>query len=66
VTSTKLLLGALAFAASAGAVRAQSCRTQTGDEIIASCDAAFEGSGIFITSARGWCYLINAARCSLP
>ena len=66
MTSTKLLLTAAALAASGQAVRAQSCVSRSGDEIIASCDAAFAGSGIFITSARGWCYLINAAGCSLP
>lgn len=66
MTSTKLLLTAAAIAASGQVALAQRCVTQTGDEIIASCDAAFDGSGIFITSARGWCYLINAARCALP
>ena len=66
MTSTKLLFAALALGASGRAMQAQACKERTGDEIIASCDAAFDGSGIFITSARGWCYLINAARCGLP
>ena len=66
MTSTKLLLTAAAFAASGHVVRAQSCGSRSGDDIIASCDAAFAGSGILITAARGWCYLFNAASCALP
>ena len=66
MTSTKLLLTAAVLAASGQVVRAQSCGSRTGDEIIASCDAAFAGSGILITAARGWCYLVNAAACALP
>lgn len=58
----KLLLAAAAIAAGAQAAHAQSC-TKSGDEIIASCDAAFSGDGLFTISARGWCYLFNAVTC---
>jgi hypothetical protein len=66
VISKKLLLTAAVLAASGHAVRAQGCGSRSGDEIIASCDAAFAGSGLLITAARGWCYLVNAAACGLP
>ena len=66
MTPTKLVLGAATILAAAHAARAQSCGQRSGDDIIASCDAAFPGSGILSMSARGWCYLINAAGCALP
>ncbi len=65
MTRTKLLLAAGALAVNANLARAQSC-DRDGDAIIASCDAAFGGAGLLITSARGWCYLLNAVACALP
>lgn len=58
----KLLLAAAAIAASAQAAHAQSC-TKSVDDVIASCDAAFGGDGLFTSSARGWCYLFNLTTC---
>jgi hypothetical protein len=60
-----LLLSAAALAVSARGATAQSCVGRTVDEIIASCDAAFTGSGPLSMSARGWCYLYNLAGCPL-
>jgi hypothetical protein len=55
--STKLILAAALLAVSSQAARAQRCRTV--DEVIASCDAAFSGTGVLSVSGRGWCYLIG-------
>lgn len=59
---TRLLLVAAALAGSAEIAHAGSC-SRSGDEIIASCDAALGGSGLLMTTARGWCYLLNAIDC---
>jgi hypothetical protein len=66
MTRLKLLLALSAAASAAPVVHAQSCNGgRTYDEVIAACDAAFTGFNPFITSARGWCYLINGATCVL-
>lgn len=66
MSRTRLLLAAGALIAGASAAHAQSCGGRSIDEIIASCDDAFGGYGLLITSARGWCYLLNSARCAIP
>lgn len=65
MTRTKLLLAATMVATTARAVHAQSC-TRTLEQVITTCDVAFSGSGLISLSARGWCYLINTASCTLP
>lgn len=60
----KLLLAALAAAATAPALRAD-CDVGAVEQSIAACDAAFPGSNFLILSARGYCYLINGGACVL-
>lgn len=64
MTRMKLLLTAAMVATAAQEAHAQSCGGRTIDEIVASCDSAFPGYNILLYSARGWCYLLNAASCA--
>lgn len=64
MTSTKLLLAAVALAATAEAAGAQCSGGRTSDQVIADCDAAFPSTNPLVLSARGWCYIINSFGCS--
>jgi hypothetical protein len=66
MTRNKLLLAMVAVSAAAHPARAQSCAGRAIEEVVAACDSAFEGGGLIFMSARGWCYMINGARCALP
>ena len=66
MTRTNLLLAMVAVAAAAPAARADSCAGRAIEDVVAACDAAFDGGGLLFMSARGWCYMINGARCALP
>jgi hypothetical protein len=66
MTRWKLMLATTAVALTATSARADGCSGRTIDQIITACDAAFDGGGVLFMSARGWCYMINAAQCALP
>lgn len=65
MTRNKLVLAMVAVSTTATAARAQGCAGRPIEEVVASCDAAFDGDSLLTLSARGWCYLINAGRCTL-
>jgi hypothetical protein len=66
MTRWKLMLAMTALALTATTARADSCSGRSIEEIVAACDAAFDGGGLLFMSARGWCYMMNGARCALP
>lgn len=66
MTRNNLLLALVVASAAATPAHAGSCASRALQEVVATCDAAFDGDGLIIMSARGWCYILNGARCALP
>jgi hypothetical protein len=64
MTRNKLLLAMVAVSAAATTARAD-CAGRPIEQVVAACDAAFDGDSLITLSARGWCYIINGARCAL-